>query len=120
MGELVHGLNTAGQTFVALAGSMLLQSSVLIVILAVLDILLRKRVKAVLRYWIWLLVLVKLLLPPSFSSPTSLVSWAAGRLPTTAWERQSPDGHSPMPLRRAASSEETSRSQAATDRKSVV
>ncbi len=86
----------------ALAGSMLLQSSVLIVILAVLDLLLRKRVKAVVRYWIWLLVLVKLLLPPSFSLPTSLVSWAASRLPETAWDRQYPDWHSSVPLRRAA------------------
>jgi beta-lactamase regulating signal transducer with metallopeptidase domain len=84
MGELVSGLNTAGTAFVALAGSLLIQSSVLIVLLAVLDLLLRRRVKAVVRHWIWLLVLVKLLLPPSLSLPTSLVSWVGSRLPKTA------------------------------------
>ena len=84
MGELVNGLNTAGQAFVALAGSLLIQSSVLIVLLAALDLLLRKRVKAVVRHWIWLLVLVKLLLPPSLSLPTSLVSWVGSQLPQTA------------------------------------
>ena len=63
MGELVNLLNTAGGAFVAFAGHMLIQSSVLIVILAALDLVLRKRVKAVVRYWIWLLILAKLLLP---------------------------------------------------------
>ena len=83
MGELVNLLNAAGRAFVAFAGPMLIQSSVLIVILAVLDLILRKRIKAVVRYWIWLLVLAKLLLPPSLSLPTSLVSWAGSRLPQT-------------------------------------
>jgi beta-lactamase regulating signal transducer with metallopeptidase domain len=83
MGELVNLLNTAGGAFVAFAGHMLIQSSVLIVILAALDLVLRKRVKAVVRYWIWLLILAKLLLPPSLSSPTSLVSWVGSRLPKT-------------------------------------
>jgi beta-lactamase regulating signal transducer with metallopeptidase domain/uncharacterized Zn-binding protein involved in type VI secretion len=83
MGELVNLLNTAGGAFVAFAGHMLIQSSVLIVILAALDLVLRKRVKAVVRYWIWLLILAKLLLPPSLSSPTSLVSWVGSRLPET-------------------------------------
>jgi hypothetical protein len=102
MGELVSVLNAAGREFVALAGSMLVQSSVLIVILAALDLVLRKRVKAVVRYWIWLLVLAKLILPPSLSSPTSLVSWVDSRLPETTWNRQSPDWPSSMPVRRAA------------------
>lgn len=91
MGELVNGLNLAGQAFVAWAGSLLIQSSLLIVILAALDWVLRKRVKAVLRYWIWLLILAKLLLPPSLSSPTSLVSWVGSRLPQTALVSLAPE-----------------------------
>lgn len=91
MGELVNGLNLAGQAFVAWAGSLLIQSSLLIVILAALDLVLRKRVKAVLRYWIWLLVLAKLVLPPSLSSPTSLVSWVGSRLPQTALVSLAPE-----------------------------
>jgi beta-lactamase regulating signal transducer with metallopeptidase domain len=81
MGELVNVLNTAGGAFVTWAGPMLIQSSVLIIILAALDLALRKRVKAVVRYWIWLLVLVKLLLPPAFSAPTGLAYWVGGKLP---------------------------------------
>ncbi len=81
MGELVHVLNTTGGAFVAWAGSVLIQSSMLILILAALDLILRKRIKAVVRYWIWLLVLAKLILPPSLSSPTSLVSCVGSRLP---------------------------------------
>ncbi len=81
MGELVNLLNTAGGAFVIWAGDMLIQSSVLIALLAALDLVLRKRVQAVVRYWIWLLVLVKLMLPPSFSSPTSLTYWVGGKLP---------------------------------------
>jgi beta-lactamase regulating signal transducer with metallopeptidase domain len=63
---------------------MLIQSSVLILVLWLLDLVLRHRVRAVVRYWIWLLILVKLVLPPSLSSPTSLVSWIGGRLPAAA------------------------------------
>ncbi len=84
MGELVTVLNAAGGAFVAFAAHMLVQSSVLIILLAALDLALRRRVKAVVRYWIWLLVLAKLILPPSLSSPTSPVSWIGGRLPETA------------------------------------
>jgi beta-lactamase regulating signal transducer with metallopeptidase domain/protocatechuate 3,4-dioxygenase beta subunit len=81
MGGLVNLLNTAGGAFVTWAGPMLVQSSVLIVILAALDWVLHKRVRAVVRYWIWLLVLVKLALPPSFSSPSGLAYWVGGQLP---------------------------------------
>jgi beta-lactamase regulating signal transducer with metallopeptidase domain len=82
MGELVTVLNAAGGAFVAFAAQMLIQSSVLIILLAALDWVLRRRVKAVVRYWIWLLVLAKLILPPSFSSPTGVAYWVGGKLPT--------------------------------------
>ncbi len=82
MGELVTVLNAAGGAFVAFAAHMLIQSSVLIILLAALDLVLRRRVKAVVRYWIWLLVLAKLILPPSFSSPTGVAYWVGGKLPT--------------------------------------
>jgi beta-lactamase regulating signal transducer with metallopeptidase domain len=82
MGELVTVLNAAGGAFVAFAAHMLVQSSALIILLAALDLVLRRRVKAVVRYWIWLLVLAKLILPPSFSAPTGVAYWAGGKLPT--------------------------------------
>ncbi|MEN6332939.1 MAG: M56 family metallopeptidase [Phycisphaerales bacterium] len=83
MNEFVSGMNSAGGAFVAFAIRMLVQSSVLILILLILDRLLRRRVRAVVRYWIWMLVLVKLLLPPSLSSPTSLAWWLGDKLPQT-------------------------------------
>jgi len=72
MNAIVEQINSAGNTFVEFALPMLIQSGVLIVILLLADFLLRKKVKAVFRYWIWMLVLVKLVLPTSLSSPLSL------------------------------------------------
>ncbi|MHC4517185.1 MAG: M56 family metallopeptidase [Planctomycetota bacterium] len=81
MSELIALLNATGKSFVGVAVPMLIQSSVLIVALLVLNLLLRRRIKAVVRYWIWLLVLVKLMLPPSLAAPTSLAYWIGARLP---------------------------------------
>jgi len=72
MNTIVEHINSAGFSFVEFALPMLIQSCVLIVILLLLDLLLRKKVKAVFRYWIWMLVLLKLVLPTSLSSPLSL------------------------------------------------
>ncbi len=75
MNGIVQTLNTAGRAFVGAAVPMLIQSSLLILILLVVDGVLRKRVRAVFRYWIWMLVLVKLVLPPSLWSPVSVGTW---------------------------------------------
>ncbi len=83
MSGLISWLNSLGEGFVLFTIRMLIQSSVLILVLLLLDFLLRRRVRAVVRYWIWLLVLAKLVLPPSLSSPTSLVSWIGSQLPET-------------------------------------
>ena len=72
MNVIVEHINSAGFSFVEFAVPMLVQSGVLIVILLLADLLLRKKVKAVFRYWIWMLVLLKLVLPTSLSSPLSL------------------------------------------------
>ena len=72
MNTIVEHINSAGLSFVEFAVPMLVQSGVLIVILLLADLLLRKKVKAVFRYWIWMLVLIKLVLPASLSSPLSL------------------------------------------------
>jgi beta-lactamase regulating signal transducer with metallopeptidase domain len=80
MAEVVNLLNSAGEAFVAWAVRMLIQSSVLIGVVAALDFISRRRVKAVVRYWVWLLVLVKLILPPSLSAPTGLAYWFGDRL----------------------------------------
>lgn len=68
-------LPALSQTAVAFAGSMLWQSSLLIGVLFLLDLFLRRRVRAAVRHGLWLLVLVKLLLPPTVSLPTGLIAW---------------------------------------------
>ncbi len=68
-------LTNLSQTAVAFAWSMLWQSSLLIGVLFLLDLLLRRRVRAAVRHGLWLLVLVKLLLPPTVSLPTGLMAW---------------------------------------------
>src|SRR6266536_746434 len=68
-------LNDWGRGFRNFALPMLWQSSLLIIILFALDFALRRRVRAIVRHALWLLLLIKLLLPPSFASATSLAYW---------------------------------------------
>lgn len=70
--NIIEFINSAGLKFVDFAVPMLIQSSVLIVFLLAGDLLLRKKVRAVFRYCLWLLVLAKLVLPVSPSSPVAL------------------------------------------------
>lgn len=80
MNTIVQLLNTAGRAFVEFAVPMLIQSSLLVVILLAVDGILRKRVRAVFRYWIWMLVLVKLVLPTSLWSPVSVGTWFGDKI----------------------------------------
>jgi beta-lactamase regulating signal transducer with metallopeptidase domain len=72
MNNVLEQINSVGKVFVDFAWPMLLQSSVLIAILLLVDFLLRRRVRAVFRYWLWMLVVIKLVLPTSLSSPVSI------------------------------------------------
>lgn len=54
---------------------MLWQTSLLIAFLCVIDILLRQRLCASIRYGLWLLVLVKIVLPPSLAFPSGAGWW---------------------------------------------
>ncbi len=80
MSEILQQINSIGKAFVEFAGPMLIQSSVLVLILLLADLLLRKKVRAVFRYWIWMLVLVKLVLPTSLSLPMSFGYWFGDKL----------------------------------------
>lgn len=71
MNSLINWINAIGAPFVQFSLEMLLQSGILILVLLVLDRLLRKHVRAVVRYWIWMLVLVKLVLPTGLNFPAS-------------------------------------------------
>jgi len=75
MNSLTEALNSWGSRLSDFALPMFAQSSLLIILLFALDLGLRNRVRAAVRYALWILVLVKLVLPPSFAAPTSLAYW---------------------------------------------
>lgn len=81
-GALTDILNKGGSVFCGTAFDMLLQSSVLIVVLLAVDLLIRNHVKAVFRYGLWMLLLVKLVLPPALCLPTGIGYWLDWDLPT--------------------------------------
>jgi len=68
-------LNQWGGAFLSFAGAMLWQSSLLVLVLLVLDFGLRHRVRASVRHGLWLVLLVKLVLPTSLAAPTSPAWW---------------------------------------------
>jgi beta-lactamase regulating signal transducer with metallopeptidase domain len=79
MNSFIETLNHWGGHFLNFAWPMLWQSSLFIAIVFVLDFVLRRKIRASIRYALWLMVLVKLLLPPSLALPTSVTWW----LPTS-------------------------------------
>jgi len=68
-------LNNVGQWFWNYSAGMFVQVSLLIIVLLAVDFLLRKRVRAVFRYCVWMLVFAKLILPPTLSLPTGIGYW---------------------------------------------
>jgi bla regulator protein BlaR1 len=81
MDIVIEQINSVGKMFVEFAWPMLWQSGVLIAILLGADWLLRRRVRAVFRYWLWMLVLAKLFLPTTLSSPVSIGLLTGNALP---------------------------------------
>lgn len=79
--NLIAALNGLGAGFCDFAGRMFVQAGVLIVALLIVDLLIRKRVRATFRYWMWMLVFVKLVLPPMLSLPTGIGYWLGGYFP---------------------------------------
>lgn len=68
-------LNNLGQGFWNYAATIFIQSSLLILLLLIIDFVLRKRVRAVFRYCLWMLLFIKLILPASFTLPTGIGYW---------------------------------------------
>jgi len=80
----ITGLNTIGQGFWDYASGVFIQVSLLIILLLILDFTLRKRVRAVFRYCLWMLLVVKLVLPASFTLPTGIGYWLGDYFPSGA------------------------------------
>ena len=72
---VVEWINRAGTAHWNIAAPMFVQTAVLVCGLCVLEVCLRNRVRPVVRYWIWALVALKLLLPVTLSTPASLAYW---------------------------------------------
>jgi len=122
MNAILEHINITGQNFVEYAFAVLMQSGVLIAILLLLDLLLRKRVRAVFRYWIWLLVLLKLVLPISLSTPVSLGQFFGDELAYVDISRMTPKVETIEPAPAVVSPViiDTSRIEAGRDRLSIT
>ncbi len=70
---MITQINSAAEGWWSWMWPMFWQVSVLVVFIGAVDYLLRKRIWPQVRYALWLLVLVKLILPPTFSLSTSVV-----------------------------------------------
>lgn len=75
MDSIIETWNSWPEHLSGFVWPMLCQSSLLIAAVFALDLAMRRRVLAAVRYALWLIVLVKLVLPPSFASPASLAYW---------------------------------------------
>jgi beta-lactamase regulating signal transducer with metallopeptidase domain len=71
---MTETINRIAATWLNWQWAMLWQTAILIGVVAILDLLIRKRAWPQLRYALWLLVFIKLILPPSLVSPLSLTS----------------------------------------------
>ncbi|MGO8763517.1 MAG: M56 family metallopeptidase [Limisphaerales bacterium] len=75
MNSFIETANQWGGQFLAFAWPMLWQSSLLITLVFALDLLLARKIRAAIRYGLWLAVLLKLLLPPALALPTGAAWW---------------------------------------------
>jgi len=90
MNYAIHTLNYWGGPALALAWTMLWQSSLLIAFLFGLDFVFRRKLRASVRYALWLVVLLKLALPPSLALPTSVGWWLRPAAAAPSRPRQPP------------------------------
>src|SRR5580693_8747829 len=75
MSSAIDNLNQFGGQFLKFAWPMLWQSSLLIAVVLMVDVLTARKIRASVRHALWLVVLVKLLLPPTLALPTGAAWW---------------------------------------------
>jgi len=71
---MIAAVNQIAQSWWSWMGPMLWQVSLLILIVTALDFVLRRWAWPQVRYALWLLILVKLIIPPTWTLPSSLIS----------------------------------------------
>jgi beta-lactamase regulating signal transducer with metallopeptidase domain len=84
MKSFIETLNQSGGNFSGFAWPMLWQSSLLIAVLFAFDFLFRRKLRASIRYALWLVILVKLCVPPALALPTSPAWWLHKTPPAVA------------------------------------
>lgn len=75
MNTLIDFVNASGERLGDAALSLFLQSTLLIALVWCADLALRRKLRASVRYALWLVVLVKLVTPPSLAVPSGLGWW---------------------------------------------
>lgn len=93
LNSVIELLNRWGELHWSFAAAMFLQVSILIVVLLCLDFAVLRRLRASIRYSLWMLVLVKLMLPVSLHTPMSISRWMPDlqpQLEVTAASRTEP------------------------------
>src|SRR6266568_4381089 len=76
---VIERLNLWGDHCARIGWPLLWQSSLLIVGVFIADFFLRRKIRPSVRQALWFVVLVKLLLPPSFAIPTGIGWWLRPR-----------------------------------------
>jgi len=76
---VIERLNLWGEHFARICWPLFWQSSILIAGMFLLDLLFRRKLRPSVRHALWLVVLIKLLLPPSLAFPTGLGWWLRTR-----------------------------------------
>ncbi len=71
---MINILNTVAQSWWSWMGPMLWQVSLLVLIVTALDLILRRWAWPQVRYTLWVLILIKLIIPPTWTLPSSLIS----------------------------------------------
>ncbi len=95
----ITNVNNVGESFWSHAAAMFIQSSLLILVLLAVDFLIQKKVRAVFRYGLWMLLFVKLVLPVSLASPTGVGYWLGGYFTSeTSIANLSPQAESVGPI----------------------
>ena len=89
MNSTVVTLNDWAGNGLAFAWPVLWQSSVLIALMFGLELALRRKLRAAVRYALWLVILVKLLLPPSLALPSGVGWWVRPSLRKPTIHRES-------------------------------
>jgi beta-lactamase regulating signal transducer with metallopeptidase domain len=82
MNFFIETLNQLGDRAFEFAWSMLWQSGLLVAILVVFELTCGRRVRPAVRYALWLLVLLKLIMPPTLALPSGIGWWGRSPAPS--------------------------------------